>query len=122
MKIISLFTKAPQHKRFTYSPRYYNELEEEQKLRERRIRADLESENNNEREEIRMRIAGSFRSAKISSKSRGVSSPGLLRLGILTFLSISLIGFIQFGTVALYGLFLLVPFYFFLKFKGARKR
>ena len=44
MKIISLFTKAPQHQRFSYKPRYYNPQQDEMKEREERIRKELERE------------------------------------------------------------------------------
>lgn len=40
-----------------------------------------------------------------------------MRLGIILFLVLFIIAYIQWGQVALYGLALFVPFYFYLKFK-----
>jgi hypothetical protein len=41
MKLPTLFTKTPNYKRFAYTPRHYDPLEEERKEREERIRREL---------------------------------------------------------------------------------
>ena len=37
MKFVSLFTKAPNYKRFSYAPRFYDKKAEERKEREQRL-------------------------------------------------------------------------------------
>lgn len=117
MKLPSLFTKAPNHKRFNYTPRFYDPQEEERKEREERIRKELQGTSEEELSAYRSRIAGSFKSAKKTAGRMNDPSASLLRSIILTFLAIWLIAYLQFGSVMFYALFLLVPFYLFLKFR-----
>jgi hypothetical protein len=118
MKIPSLFTKAPNYKRFNYNPRFFDPQEEERKEREERIRAELKLAGEKEdTAPYRSRIAGSFKVAKKTAGRMGNPSSSLLRIIILTFLSVWLIAYLQFGFVAMYGLLLFVPFYLYLKFK-----
>ena len=118
MKIPSLFTKAPNHKRFSYNPRFYDPQEEERREREERIRKELELDGKDgSTAPYRSRIAGSFKEAKKTAGRSLNPSATLIRLIILFFLSIWLIAYLQFGTVAIYGLLLFVPFYLFLKFR-----
>lgn len=121
MKFISLFSKTPQHKRFSYDPLYYNAETEERRQREERIRRELQLEREKPFESSRMRIAGSFRAARKPSSRQGSPSVSLMRLIILTFLSLWVIGVFEFGTIALYGILLVVPFYFFLRFRGKKR-
>ncbi len=127
MKLPHLFTKAPNHKRFTYTPRHYDPQEEERKEREERIRKELGVENAKKQEEentngYRTRIAGSFRTAKKTATVQRDPSATMLRLIVLTVLTIGLIAFIEYGRVALYGLAVVfVPFYLYLKFRKFRR-
>lgn len=120
MKILSLFTKAPQHQRFRYNPRFYDPVKEELKEREDRIKSELERERGEVRQEpgdYRSRIAGSFQAARKRSKPTTDTSATLIRLGILLFLTVLIVAYLEWGRTALYLLFLFVPFYFYLKFK-----
>lgn len=122
MKIPSLFIKTPKHRRFSYIPRHYDPVEEERKQREERIKAELgmskdESEIEAEAMGYRQRIAGSFRGAKKTSTAQADPSAGLLRLIVLTFLAIWLVAFFHYGSISLYALLLIVPFYLYLKFR-----
>jgi Flp pilus assembly protein TadB len=127
MKIPSLFTKTPNYKRFAYTPRHYDPLEEERKEREERIRQELSIESDKKADDdqlsgYRSRIAGSFRSAKKTATVQKDPSANMLRLVILLVLAGGLIAFIQYGTIALYGVALIiVPFYFYLKFRKFRR-
>jgi Flp pilus assembly protein TadB len=127
MKIPSLFTKTPNYKRFAYTPRHYDPLEEERKEREERIRQELSMESDKKADDnsihgYRSRIAGSFRSAKKTATVQKDPSANMLRLAILLVLAVGLIAFIQYGTIALYGVALIiVPFYFYLKFRKFRR-
>jgi len=117
MKFPSLFTKTPNYKRFGYTPRFYDPKEEERRAREERIRSELKLENKTEEGVSHSRIAGSFKEARRLSSRQSDPSASLLRIIILTFLTIWLIAFLQFGTVTFYALLLFVPFYLYLKFK-----
>ncbi len=122
MKIPSLFIKTPKHRRFNYTPRHYDPMEEERKQREERIRAELgltkqEEDLNTDALGYRQRITGSFRGAKKTSAGQADPSASMLRLILLTFLAVWLIAFLQYGSISLYALLLIVPFYLYLKFR-----
>ena len=125
MKFISLFTKTPEHKRFSYEPRYYDAKAEERKEREERIAREIARERGQSMEgsgDYRSRIAGSFHSARRRSrKDSGELSATMLRLGVLLFLSLFLIAFFTWGKPVIYSLLLFVPFYFYLKFRKTGK-
>jgi hypothetical protein len=122
MKIISLFTKAPQHQRFSYRPRYYDPKKEEMQEREERIRRELELARGNAAEagDYRTRIAGSFQAARKRSKPSAAKSAVIMRFGVLLFMTLLLMAMFQWGKDALYAGFLIVPFYLYLKFKDFR--
>lgn len=128
MKFPTLFTKIPKYKRFNYEPRWYDPQEEQRKAREERIRSELKlkadigpgDEVNTEVSDYRSRIAGSFKNARRTASRQPDTSASMLRLILTTFMVVWLIAFLQFGNVALYGLLLVVPFYFFLKFRKSR--
>lgn len=122
MKFISLFTKTPNHKRFNYTPRYWDQEAEERKEREERIRREIEREKGIQAEgeagDYRTRITGSFHTARRrSDKSKGELNLVLLRSGTLLFLVLFLMAFLQWGKDALYGLLVFVPVYFYFRFK-----
>lgn len=127
MKLPSLFTKTPNYKRFAYTPRHFDPLEEERKEREERIRQELSigAEKKSDEDGLhayRSRIAGSFRTAKKTATVQKDPSANMLRLIILMVLTIGLIAFIEYGKVALYGIaIVIVPFYFYLKFRKFRR-
>lgn len=120
MKFLSIFTKAPQHQRFQFRPRYYDPQREEIQERENRIRLELEREQGRmpaDGGNHRSRIAGAFQAARRRSTPTQSGMTILLRLGALLFLSIFLMAFITWGKVVFYSLFLVLPVYFFLRFR-----
>lgn len=124
MKFLSLFTKAPQHQRFSYTPRFYDPQKEEMKERENRIRMEIEREKGltpQNTGDYRSRIAGSFQAARRRSKSSAGTNPVLIRLGVMLFLAVFIIAFLQWGKPALYSFFVFIPIYIYLRFKGANK-
>ncbi len=130
MKLPTLFTKTPNYKRFEYTPRHYDPMEEERKEREERIRQELrikeEQTAGPEKQEdlsgYRARIAGSFRTAKKTATVQKDPSANMIRLVILLVLTIGLLAFIEYGKVALYGVALIfVPFYLYLKYRKFRR-
>jgi len=129
MKLPTLFNKTPNYKRFAYSPRHYDPVEEERKEREERIRREMSlgKDNNEEKEQddthgYRTRITGSFRTAKKTATVQRDPSASMIRLVILMVLTVGVIGYIEYGNVALYGIALVfVPFYLYLKFRKFRR-
>ena len=128
MKFPQIFTKIPNYKRFGYTPRHYDPKEEERKERELRIKRELLSEEEknrlSEEEEFgyRTRISGSFKTAKKTVTPQADPSATMIRMVILLVLTVGLIAFLQFGTVALIITFLLfIPFYLYLKFRKFRR-
>jgi len=121
MKFVSLFTKAPNYKRFSYTPRFYDQRAEEMKEREERIRREIEMEKGGNVTEItgyRSRMAGSFNSARKRSKvSEDSRRSSLIRSGLLLYMVLFIMAFLTWGSAALYSLLLFVPVYFYLKFK-----
>lgn len=86
--------------------------------REARIRRELQLEQENGPGDYRSRISGSFHAARKRSKQTGESlNATLLRFGIILFLVLFIIAYIQWGQVAFYGFALFIPFYLYLKFK-----
>ncbi len=124
MKFISLFSKTPNHKRFSYKPRYWDQEGEERREREERIRREIEREKgikpdaSEVQEGYRDRITGSFHAArKRSNKSSGELNAVLLRSGVVLFLVLFLMAFLTWGKDSLYALIVFVPVYFYFKFK-----
>ena len=121
MKFPSLFGKTPNHKHFSYKPRYWDKEAEERKEREDRIRREVERERGLTPEgdgDHRSRIVGSFQAARRrSDKPKEELNRVLLRSGVLLFMVLFLMAFLQWGKVALYGLIVLVPLYFYARFK-----
>lgn len=128
MKFIQLFTKIPNYKRFGYTPRHYDPKEEERKERESRIKQELLSVQEREKREddekyaYRTRIAGSFKTAKKTVSPQADPSSSMLRLIITLVITVGLIGFLQFGKIALAGVALaIIPLYLYLKFRKFRR-
>lgn len=119
MKFLSLFTKAPQHQRFNYEPRYYDPVKEELQKREARIKQELARERGEQIEDNkhRSRIAGSFHSARKRSKGGSGTSATMIRFGIILFMVVFFIAYLEFGRPVLYSLFAIVPIYFYFRFK-----
>ena len=90
------------------------------KEREARIRRELKLEREGEAEigDYRTRISGSFHAARKRSKqSSETLGANLMRFGIILFLVLFVIAYIQWGQVAFYGFALFIPFYLYMKFK-----
>ncbi len=131
MKFPQLFTKTPNYKRFGYTPRHYDPLEDEMKERESRLQEEVEREGNlnkeaegdseGEEDGYRTRMAGSFRTAKKSAPVQADPSASMMRLALMLVMVGGFIGYLQFGNVALYGVALIVvPAYLYLKFRKTK--
>ncbi len=124
MKFLSLFTKAPSHQRFQYTPRFYDPQKEEMKERELRIMKEIERERGQVAEDFgnhRSRIAGSFQAARRRSKTTAEPNAVFIRLGVMLFLALFIIAFLEWGKPALYSFFLFIPVYLYLRFRKTNK-
>ncbi len=132
MKIPSLFSKTPKHKKFSFTPRFYDEREYELKERQERIRREVENgkQTGESTEDVdpalfshRARIAGSFKSSARRS-IHGSASPStmLIRFVLFTFLAIWVVAYPQYGNVAFYGLLLIFPVYFLMRSGGTTQK
>jgi len=127
MKFGQLFTKIPNYKRFGYTPRHFDPLEEERKEREERIRQELDQEERKKLEDEtlhshRSRIAGSFKTAKKTATVQRDPTANTLRLVVLLIVTVGLIAFIQYGKIAIYGVLLVfIPLYLYLKYRKFRR-
>jgi Flp pilus assembly protein TadB len=128
MKFIQLFTKIPNYKKFGYMPRHYDPREDERKERELRIRMELDKDQDKVKKEdivvqdYRTRISGSFRTAKKTVSPQADPSSSMVRLIITMIITVGLIGFLQYGKIALVGVALvIIPFYLYLKFRKFRR-
>jgi hypothetical protein len=123
MKIISLFTKAPQHQKFNYRPRYYDPTKDEMAEREERIRKEIARERGELQDDggYRTRIAGSFQAARKRSKPTAEKSAVLMRFGVILFMVVLLFAFLEWGRPALYGAVVFIPVYLYMKFRGIKK-
>jgi hypothetical protein len=127
MKFTQLFTKIPNYKRFAYTPRHYDPVEEMIKEREEKIRQELNLEQKKKMEEeithaYRSRIVGSFKTAKKTTTVQRDPSANMLRLVILLVVTLGLIAYIQYGPIAIYGVaFVIIPVYLYLKFRKFRR-
>src|SRR5687768_4212477 len=114
MKFPQIFTRIPNYKKFGYTPRHYDPLEEERKERELRIKKELMAEQGLEelKEEdnlgYRTRISGSFKTAKKTVTPQADPSSTMLRLIITMIITLGLIAFIEFGRIALIGVALVI--------------
>jgi hypothetical protein len=128
MKFPQIFNKVPNYKRFGYAPRHYDPIEEERKERELRIQKELLSEEEKKKLEeenehgYRSRIAGSFKTAKKNVAPQADPSSTMIRLIITLIITLGLIGFLQYGRIALVGAALIfIPFYLYLKYRRFRR-
>jgi hypothetical protein len=118
MKIPTLFGRIPKNQKFNFEPRFYDAQKEEREDRERRIKQELENEKTGEIDGYETRIKGSFHSArKRSTASESDLQASLIRIGLLLLMVILLLGVLQWGFVVLYGIFVIIPVYFWLRFK-----
>ncbi len=117
MKLLSIFTKTPNHQRFNYIPRYYDPKQEERDDRENRLRRELGLVKEGE-EVHNSRIAGAFQAARrYRPEKSSERNSNLVRFGILAALTLLLIAYLTWGTSVLYVLLLIIPFYAYFKLR-----
>jgi hypothetical protein len=114
MKMFS-FLRTPKPQRFSISPRYYDPVKEELKERTQRIKAELNREmETDDNYAPNSRIRGSFRERRPTGVNR---HSNVLQSVILLLLVALVLGYLEFGNYALYLSLLIVPIYFYFRFK-----
>lgn len=115
-KFPTLFGRIPHHRKFNYQPRYYNPQAEEQQAREARIRAEMGETEVNE-VDLRARMSSAFRASRRQKPDKKAKlNEALVSTGLTLFLAMLLIGWLQWGNVALYLLVLVIPVWFYFRF------
>lgn len=118
MKFPTLFGRIPKHQKFNFEPRFYDAEKEEREERNRRIAQELENEKSGSVDGFETRIKGSFHSARKRSQATSADlKAALVRIGIILFLVIFFIAYLQWGNSAMYMLLVFIPFYAWLKLK-----
>lgn len=109
------FLRTPKPQRFTIVPRYYDPVKEEVHVRTERIKAELNRNKSlDSNYDPRSRIRGSFKERRPS----GVNKHSNVLQSIILLLLVALIlGYLEFGNYALYLSLLIVPIYFYFRFK-----
>lgn len=107
--------RLQKNKRFTIEPRYYDPVKEEIEERTRRIRAELESDR---------KTADEYRPAhiKFERKTTPAPSSSLIQLLIAAILGGGVVGWLYFGNMVFYTLWLGVPIYALYRMRSFRRK
>ncbi len=106
MKFPSI-TRIPKHKKFDFTPRYYDPVKEDVKNRTERIKAELSEESDTK---YRENIKKAF---EIREKRK--TRTDLMQLVLITIVVGCSVGWIYFGNYALYVFMFLLALYIFLR-------
>lgn len=107
------FIRVARNKRFEIEPRYYDPIKEEIEERTARIKEELKGESGDS-ENYKTRISFERR----STSAQGTS---IIQLAIAGLLGLMVVGWLQFGNDVLYILWLIVPVYFYFRFRKPRR-
>lgn len=107
MKFPSI-VKIPNNKRFNFEPRYYDPIKEEIAERTERIRQELAGKDLGY---VPSRIV-------FERKQRAGLNTSYLQLAIAVAIGVSVVGWIYYGNIVLYALWLFVPYYLFFRFRN----
>lgn len=117
IKLPTLFGKIPKHKRYSYEPRFYDPHKEEREARQARKRAEAGDADASAEIDRKTRMSEALRAHRKQQRSSTMNfRPALIRSGLMLFMTLLLIGWLQWGNVALYGLFLAVPVWIYVRF------
>lgn len=125
MKLPSL-VKTPSHKRFEFTPRYYDPVKEELKNRTELIKKELNPKYEPDTEQdstYGLRLKGTFSKKVNKSRTQSSSNSQMARtLGIVALLILLFYTYVQYGNIALVILFFAFASYFYIKKIGLFKR
>ncbi|MEM9326510.1 MAG: hypothetical protein AAGA85_12675 [Bacteroidota bacterium] len=99
--------RLPRNKQFEVKPRYYDPIKEELEERTERIRAELRGE------------AASNPGHRITFERKAASTPNasLIQLLIAAILSLTVVGWLYLGNDIAYALIIVIPVYFYFRFR-----
>ena len=103
------FIKVPKNRQFGIEPRYYDPIKEQIRERTEYIKKEMEGGSSE-----------SYQSSKISFQRRTDSVPqtSMIQMLIAAVLGLLVVGWLYYGNQALYVLWLSVPVYLYLRFRG----
>ena len=110
MKIPSL-TRLPNHRRFSFEPRYYDPIKEDIEERTSRIEQEIR-QLDTESSSRRISFEGAF--TRRATQARNAS---VLQLAIVVLLFILIFGYIYYGNAILYIGLLAIPIYIFFRLR-----
>ena len=114
MALFSFFRTA-KNQTFRYEPRYYDPIKEDLNKRKKKIQADLVTERkSNELPDYARNISGAFGR---KTRSASYANTTLLQIIIMVMLTLTIIGWLQFGNQVFYTYFIFMPVYLFFRFK-----
>ena len=99
--------RLPRNKQFEVKPRYYDPIKEEIAQRTERIRREMQGGDE----------AGPTGRITFERKSAAVPNASLMQLIIAAILSLTVVGWLYLGNDIAYALLIVVPIYFFFRFK-----
>jgi hypothetical protein len=115
MKLPVLFGRIPKHQRFNYGPRYYDPVKDEREARHRA--QNLSGDPSAEPQDLRKRMTGAFQTARRHSKvTNSELRSVIIRLAVLLFLTLMIIGWLQWGGQVIYFALLAIPVYAYFRF------
>jgi hypothetical protein len=110
MKIPSL-SKLPKHKRFNIEPRYYDPVREDVENRISRIRSEMNISEKTDNY-FGSKLSGAFERRRTQAQQSNI-----LQMIIFLFLSAIVVGYLFFGNNVVYLFLILMPVYFYFRFK-----
>lgn len=103
--------RLPKYKRFEITPRHYDPIKEEIEARTARIKSEMNGE---DPEYVSGRI-------NFERRSKSIPNTSFLQLIIAATLGLTVVGWLYFGNVVFYALWLFVPVYLFFRFRKPRQ-
>lgn len=106
--------RLPRNRRFTIEPRYYDPIKEEIEERTRKIKQEMQGKNGD----------GEYVPGRISfeRKTSPVPNSSFLQLLIAAVLGGGVVGWLYYGNVIFYTLWLIVPIYLFFRLRSLRRK
>ncbi len=104
--------RLPRNKQFEIKPRYYDPVKEEIAERTERIRREM-------RGELEQRAGQRI---TFERKTSAVPSASLMQLAIAAILGLTFVGWLQYGNDIAYAFIVVIPIYFFFRFRKIFRR
>lgn len=121
-KFPMLFGRIPKHRRFNYTPRFYDPAKEERDARESRIRMELGADPKDQDADVRTRMSQAFHSRKRNKKGLSVNmKETILQSALVLAMVVLLLSWLEWGNEVFYAFLLLLPVWFYMRFLRKRE-